>query len=183
MAIGTKLNRSFRAFIEKQPVFFVATAAPEGRVNLSPKGMGTLEILSDTHIRWLNLSGSGNETAAHLRQSDRMTLMFCAFEGDALILRVYGTASATHPQDADWAEKAAAFPYHAGSRQVIDLKIDMVQTSCGSGVPFMNFETQRGPGELVPYFEEMGPEGVAAYWTKKNTRSIDGYETGIFDGH
>ena len=181
MAIGTKLNRSFRAFIEKQPVFFVATAAPKGRVNLSPKGMGTLEILSDAHIRWLNLSGSGNETAAHLRQSDRMTLMFCAFAGDALILRVYGTASATHPQDADWAEKAAAFPDHAGSRQVIDMKIDMVQTSCGSGVPFMNFEAQRGPGELVPYFEEMGPEGVLAYWKKKNTLSIDGYETGIFD--
>ena len=181
MAIGTKLNRSLRAFIKKQPVFFVATAAPEGRVNVSPKGMGTLEILSDTCIRWLNLSGSGNETAAHLRLSDRMTLMFCAFEGDALILRVYGTACVTHPCDADWAEKAAAFPNHAGSRQVIDMDIDMVQSSCGSGVPFMDFKSQRGPEELVPFFAEMGPEGVTAYWKKKNTISIDGYETGIFD--
>lgn len=181
MAIGSKLNRSLRAFIRKQPVFFVATAAPEGRVNVSPKGMDTLKILSDTHIRWLNLSGSGNETAAHLCLSDRMTLMFCAFEGDALILRVYGTATVTHPHDVDWAEKTAAFPGLAGSRQVIDMEIDMVQTSCGSGVPFMEFSAQRGPDELVPFFAEMGPEGVAAFWKKKNSRSIDGYETGIFD--
>lgn len=81
--------------------------------------------------------------------------MFCAFEGDALILRVYGTANATHPQDADWAEKAAAFPNLAGSRQVIDMKVDMVQTSYGYGVPFMEFKAQRGPNELVPYFEKM----------------------------
>ena len=181
MAIGTKLNRSFRAFIKKQPVFFVATAAPEGRVNVSPKGMGTLKILSDTHVRWLNLTGSGNETAAHLRLSDRMTLMFCAFEGDALILRVYGTASVTHPHDVGWAEKTAAFPDLAGSRQVIDMKIDMVQTSCGYGVPIMKFKAQRGPDELVPYFEKMRPEGVTAYWKKRNAHSIDGYETGIFD--
>ncbi|MDE0524304.1 MAG: pyridoxamine 5'-phosphate oxidase family protein [Boseongicola sp.] len=179
MAIGSKLNRSFRAFIERQPVFFVATAAPEGRVNVSPKGMGTLEILSDSRLRWLNLSGSGNETAAHLRLSDRMTLMFCAFEGDARILRVYGTARATHPHDSDWAERTAVFPDLAGSRQVIDMKIDMVQTSCGSGVPLMELKAQRGHDELVPYFEEMGPAGIAAYWQRKNTRSIDGYETGI----
>ncbi|MXY32900.1 MAG: pyridoxamine 5'-phosphate oxidase family protein [Boseongicola sp. SB0664_bin_43] len=180
MPIGTKLNRSFRAFIERQPVFFVATAAPEGRVNVSPKGMGMLKILSDTHLRWLNLSGSGNETAAHLRLSDRMTLMFCAFEGDALILRVYGTAKATHPRESGWAEKASAFPDLAGSRQLIDMEIDMVQTSCGSGVPLMELKDQRGPVELVPYFDEMGPDGVAAFWRRKNTRSIDGYETGIF---
>lgn len=179
MAIGTKLNRSFRAFIKRQPVFFVATAAPEGRVNVSPKGMDTLEILDDARLRWLNLSGSGNETAAHLRLSDRMTLMFCAFEGDALILRVYGTARATHPHDSDWAEKTAAFPSLAGSRQVIDMEIDMVQTSCGTGVPLMKFKAQRGPDELVPYFEELGTEGVTAFWQRKNTRSIDGYETGI----
>ncbi len=103
LGIGAKLNRSFRAFIDKQPVFFVATVAPKRRVNFSPKGMDTLKILSTTRIRWFNLSGSGNETAAHLRISDRMTLMFCAFEGDASILRVYGTAGVTHPHDADWA--------------------------------------------------------------------------------
>lgn len=106
--------------------------------------------------------------------------MFCAFEGEALILRVYGTARATHPQDADWAEKAAAFPDLAGARQLIDMKIDLVQTSCGTGVPFMEFKAQRGPDELVPYFEKMRPEGVTACRRRKDTHSIDGCETGIF---
>ena len=161
----------------------MATAVPEGRMNLSPKGMGTLKVLSDTHIRWLNLSGSSNETAAHLRLSHRMTLMFCAFEGSALILRVYGSARATHSQDIGWAETATVFPNLAGSRQVIDLAVDMVQTSCGSGVPFMDFKAQRGPDELVPYNEETGPEGGTAYWKKKNSRSINGYETGILDDY
>lgn len=132
MGIGTKLNRTLRAFIERQPVFFVATAAPDGRVNVSPKGMSTLRILGDAHIRWLNLSGSGNETAAHLRASNRMTLMFCAFEGNPMILRVYGQATTTHPRDADWEEKVADFPTLAGSRQIFDLRLDLVQTSCGS---------------------------------------------------
>ena len=181
MGMGTKLNEDFRLFIEKQPVFFVATAAPEGRINMSPKGMDTLKILSDTKIRWLNLSGSGNETAAHLQKSNRITLMFCAFEGDALILRLYGTASVTHPRDPDWAEKISGFDALAGSRQVIDLEIELVQTSCGSGVPIMRFERQRGPEELVPFFEEMGPEGVRAYWRRKNMISIDGDSTGVFD--
>lgn len=84
----TKLNRSFRTFIERQTVFFVATAGPDGRVNLSPKGLDSLRIQSDTRLQWLSVSGSGNETAAHILQSPRMTLMFCAFEGDALILRL-----------------------------------------------------------------------------------------------
>ena len=103
MGIGTKLTPTLCAFIERQPVFFVATAAPDVRVNVSPKGMSTLRILGDTHIRWLNLSGSGNETAAHLRASNRMTLMFCAFEGDPMILRIYGQATTSHPRDPDWA--------------------------------------------------------------------------------
>lgn len=181
MAIGKKLNGTLRSFVERQPLFFVATAAPKGRVNLSPKGMDTLRILDDTTIRWLNLSGSGNETAAHVRLSSRMTMMFCAFKGEAMILRVYGTATVTHPHDADWPEKSAAFPALAGARQVFDLKIDKVQTSCGSGVPVMVFERERGSDELLPFYEEMGPVGVTAYWRKKNVESIDGYPTGIFN--
>lgn len=109
MGIGTTLNPKLCAFIERQPVFFVATAAPDGRVNVSPKGMDTLRILDDTHIRWLNLSGSGNETAAHLCKSSRMTLMFCAFEGSPMILRVYGQAKTCQPRDAEWEKKATAF--------------------------------------------------------------------------
>ncbi|MEX3017195.1 pyridoxamine 5'-phosphate oxidase family protein [Gymnodinialimonas hymeniacidonis] len=181
MPTGPKLNRSLRAFIERQKLFFVATAAPEGRVNLSPKGADSLRIVSDTHIRWLNLSGSGNETAGHLRKSNRMTLMFCAFEGDALILRVYGTASTLHPRDSGWAEAAADFPEMAGTRQIFDMHIDLVQTSCGTGVPLMPFEADRVHSELLPFYAEMGEDGVQDYWQRKNTETIDGYPTGLFE--
>lgn len=178
MAIGSKLNTSFKKFIERQQVFFVATAGSDGTVNVSPKGLDSLRILDDTRIVWLNLSGSGNETAAHLRSVNRMTLMFCAFEGDALILRVYGTARTVHPRDAGWDELTGLFPDMAGSRQVFDMAIERVQTSCGTGVPLMSFEAQRGPEELLPFYDEMGPDGVTAYWARKNAVSIDGEATG-----
>ncbi len=178
MAIGRTLNGTLRAFIERQPLFFVATAAREGRVNLSPKGMDTLRILAEDRIVWLNLSGSGNETAAHLRDSPRMTLMFCAFEGEAMILRVYGTAAATHPHDPGWEAAVARFPRLAGSRQVFDLTVEMVQTSCGTGVPLMTLAGERGPSELVPFYEEMGPDGVRDYWRRRNAVSLDGRPTG-----
>ncbi|MEL6196521.1 MAG: pyridoxamine 5'-phosphate oxidase family protein [Pseudomonadota bacterium] len=122
MAIGRKLNPTLRAFIERQPLFFVATAGREGRVNLSPKGLDTLRIVDDARIVWLNLTGSGNETAAHLRDINRMTLMFCAFDGEAMILRVYGSAMVLHPRDEGWATASAGFPVLAGSRQPADLR-------------------------------------------------------------
>lgn len=180
MATGPKLNRTFRSFIERQPLFFVATAARDGRVNVSPKGMDTLRIETDTRITWLNLSGSGNETAAHVRETGRMTLMFCAFEGNPLILRVYGRAGVVHPRDADWPRLVAGFPDLAGSRQIFDLHIDLVQTSCGTGVPVMEFRRSRGEEELVPFYRDMGPDGVTDYWRRKNTTTIDGRPTGIF---
>ncbi len=179
MPLGSKLNPSLRAFIERQPMFFVATAAPEGQVNVSPKGMETLHVVDDNRVVWMNLSGSGNETAGHLRLRNRMTLMFCAFEGDALILRLYGRAKVVHPHDAGWDEAAGRFGAFAGARQVFDMKIDAVQTSCGTGVPLMRFEGQRGPKELVPYYDDMGPDGVRDYWRRKNSETIDGYPTGV----
>lgn len=179
MAIGQKLNATLRNFIEGCELFFVGTAAPEGRVNVSPKGLDTLRILSDTRVVWLNLSGSGNETAAHLREADRMTLMFCAFKGEARILRVYGRARVLHPRDEGFEDLAAMFREMAGTRQIFDLDIDMVQSSCGSGVPIMRFERQRGEEELVPFYDKMGPDGVEAYWRRKNSESIDGKPTGI----
>jgi len=179
MALGTKLNGTFRTFIETQPMFFVATAARDGRVNVSPKGMDTLRVLDDQRIVWLSLSGSGNETAAHLLDTPRMTLMFCSFSDKALILRVYGTAQAIHPRDAEWEEMLALFPTLAGSRQVYDLSIDTVQTSCGTGVATMAMGAQRGLEELEPFFSEMGEDGVRAYWQRKNTESIDGFATQI----
>jgi hypothetical protein len=181
MALGNKLNGTLRRFIERQSVFFVATAAQTGRVNVSPKGADTLRILDDTHIRWLSLTGSGNETAGHLRQFNRITLMFCAFEGEALILRVYGRAKVLHPRDVGWDSAVSAFPQMAGSRQIFDLSIDSVQTSCGTGVPFMPYSGDRASDELVPYYDGLGPLGVEAYWRKKNTQTIDGFGTGLFE--
>lgn len=178
MATGSKLNGSFIKFIERQPMFFVATAAPDGRVNVSPKGLDSLRVLGPNRIVWLSLSGSGNETAAHLREANRMTLMFCAFDGDALILRTYGTAQTLHPRDAGWAQLAKLFPVMAGSRQIFDLTIDLVQTSCGTGVPLMSCQDQRGPEQLLPFYDEMGPDGVERYWARKNAVSIDGKTTG-----
>lgn len=168
-------------FIEAQKLFFVATAARDGRVNLSPKGMDTLRVLRPDRIVWLNLSGSGNETAAHLAEHDRITLMFSAFEGHALILRVYGRGRVLHPRDADWGDLIGLFPTLAGSRQIIDVAVESVAQSCGTGVPRFELAEERGPGELLPFFEKMGEDGVANYWAKKNRVSIDGKPTHIFE--
>ncbi|MEO0829213.1 MAG: pyridoxamine 5'-phosphate oxidase family protein [Pseudomonadota bacterium] len=180
MALGTALNATLRQFIEAQPMFFVATAAATGRVNVSPKGADSLRIVDDQRIIWLNLSGSGNETAGHLRALNRMTLMFCALDGDAMILRVYGTAKVLHPRDDGWEEAVGRFPEMAGSRQIFDMSVDCVQTSCGTGVPIMTLQADRASSELVPYYEQLGPDGVEAYWRKKNVETIDGFPTGLF---
>ena len=179
MPIAPKLNTTLTNFIKAQPMFFVGTAVADGRVNISPKGLESLRVLSETKIIWLNLSGSGNETAAHVRELPRMTLMFCAFEGDAMILRVYGRAKVLHPADVGWDQLIAQFPNMPGSRQIFELDIDLVQTSCGTGVPIMGFVADRGPTEMLPFYEEMGEDGVKAYWARKNRHSIDGKETGI----
>jgi len=175
----SKLGKRLTAFIEQQHLFFVATAGSDGRVNVSPKGMGALKVVDDNHISWLNLSGSGNETAAHVLENGRMTLMFCSFEGDAMILRVYGAATVVHPNDEGWEVASQPFPNTVGNRQIFNLEIDLVQTSCGTGVPVMEFKADRVDKELVPYFEKMGQEGVEEYWHKKNAVSIDGKSTGI----
>jgi len=180
MPLGSKLNGTLRDFITRQHVFFVGTAAKDGRVNLSPKGADTLRIVDDHHIRWLSLTGSGNETAGHIRQQNRITLMFCAFEGDALILRVYGKARVIHPRDKDWADAISDFPPFAGSRQVFDVAIEGVQTSCGTGVPLMTFDRDRADEELLPFYEDMGETRVEDYWRRKNNVTIDGFETGLF---
>ncbi|WP_120500789.1 pyridoxamine 5'-phosphate oxidase family protein [Roseovarius sp. EL26] len=182
MGIKTnKLTKAFRRFIEEQIVFFVATAAPEGRVNVSPKGLDSLRIISDEKIVWLSLTGSGNETAAHLLQNPRMTLMFCAFTGDHLILRTYGDAKVIHPRDPEWDDLYALFPDFAGARNIFVLDIDLVTTSCGSGVPEMSVVRSRGEADLEPWYAEMGPEKVKEFWKKKNLTSLDNQPTGIFE--
>lgn len=181
MAAWHKLSERLIFFIEKQPLFFVATAGRDGRVNMSPKGMNTLKVVDENHISWLSLSGSGNETAAHVLETGRMTLMFCAFEGDAMILRTYGNAKMLYPRDDGWDKAIAEFPELAGSRQIYNLTIDLVQSSCGTGIPIMKYQKSRAEEELLPFYEKMGAEGVEKYWLKKNTISIDGKPTGIVE--
>ncbi|MCP5086953.1 MAG: pyridoxamine 5'-phosphate oxidase family protein [Rhodobacteraceae bacterium] len=176
----TKLNGSFRAFIERQFLFFVATAGPTGRVNLSPKALDSLRILSDTEILWLSLSGSGNETASHVLQDPRMTLMFSAFDGDPLTLRVYGDAQVFHRHDPEWADLVAQFPGYAGARNIFRLSIDLVTTSCGTSIPEMQVVRNRAETELEPWYAEMTPEQLTKFWRKKNALSLDGHPTGLF---
>jgi hypothetical protein len=177
----SELRPHAQAFIARQKLFFVATAAPDGRVNVSPKGLETLKILAPDRIVWLSLTGSGNETAAHLLEMDRMTLMFCAFEGKPGILRVYGHARVVHPRDPDWAALYANFPPMAGARQIYDLAIDLVTTSCGTGIPVLTFEHDRGSADLLPFYQGMSNQEITDYWAKKNLTSIDGRPTGIFE--
>ena len=161
-------------FIGAQHMFFVATAGPRGRVNVSPKGLDSLRVLGPNRVVWLNGTGSGNETAAHVALNPRMTVMFCSVEGKPWILRLYGTARCVQPGDADWPDLVARFPPMDGARQVFDVEVDRCQTSCGFGVPLYSYEGQR---TLMPsWAQHKGPDGIAAYQRKNNARSIDGFD-------
>ena len=180
--MGKKLDQltpELQSFIGEQKIFFVATAGSEGLVNLSPKGMDSFRILAPARVVWLNVTGSGNETAAHLLENNRITIMFCAFEGKPLILRLYGKGKIYHHHDAEWDEFIALFPEMAGARQIFDIQVDMVQTSCGMAVPFMNYKHERE--DLTKWAKKKGEDGIKKYWKEKNTVSLDGLQTGIFD--
>lgn len=172
-----RLALSHRAFIAAQPMFFVATAAASGRVNLSPKGKDSLRVLGDNRIAWRNFTGSGNETAGHIAQVNRMTLMWCSFDDQPLILRCYGTARVLHAGEPGWDAANAAFPPFLSARQIFDMTIDLVQTSCGWGVPRMSLQGERNQAE--DWAAEKGPEGLRAYWAETNARTLDGFPTGI----
>ena len=166
-------------WIGQQHVYFVATAATDGRVNLSPKGQDSLRVVNEREIVWLNLTGSGNETAAHLLDSNRITLMWCAYEGLPRILRVYGSAEVVHPRDEQWQACAELIPPPVGARQYFKVTLDLVQTSCGYAVPFMDFVEDRQV--LANWAEKRGEDGIRDYWREKNQRSIDGMPTDILN--
>ncbi|WFR84816.1 pyridoxamine 5'-phosphate oxidase family protein [Arthrobacter sp. Y-9] len=172
-----QLTDQLTDFIREQQMFFVATAARDGRVNVSPKGLDSLRVLSPDRVVWLNGTGSGNETAAHLRDTPRMTLMFCAFTAKPSILRLYGSARAVHRGDPEWDGLVALFPPLRGARNVFDLKIEMVQTSCGFGVPLYEFQEQRPL--MDSWAERKGEDGLVAYQQEHNRFSIDGFSTGL----
>jgi hypothetical protein len=176
------LNEKHIAMIAAQPVFFVASAAAEGRINLSPKGYDAFRVLSPTRVAYLDLGGSGNETHAHLaaEQADqgRITLMFCNFQQPALILRIYGRGRAVLPQDPEWEGLAAHFTLMPGTRQIFDIAVESVQSSCGWGVPFMTLESERDT--LKKAHRQSDPEAWEAKMALR-TRSIDGLPTRATD--
>lgn len=166
------LTAAHHAFIDRQKIFFVASAMPEGRINLSPKGMDTFRVLDAHTVCFLNLTGSGNETAAHLSASTSLTLMFCSFEKKPLILRLYGQGRVVSPHDAAWSTYLPHFPDLPGKRQVILLTVDQVQTSCGYAVPFFEFKGERE--QLTRWADKKGEAGIRAYWADHNQTSLDG---------
>ena len=165
------LNDDHREFIGRQAVFFVATAADGARINCSPKGMDSFRVLGPNRVAYLDLGGSGNETQAHLAADGRITVMFCAFDNPALIMRLYGRGQAVLPQDAGFADLAKHFPPLPGTRQVFVIAVESVQTSCGWGVPRMMLAAERQT--LVNYHAQQEPAAYLAKMATRN-RSIDG---------
>jgi Pyridoxamine 5'-phosphate oxidase len=174
----SSLTKELQAFIAAQQLFFVATAPKSGRVNLSPKGIDSFRCLDQNAIAYLDLTGSGNETAAHLLQDPRITIMFCSFDSDPLILRLYGNGSTIHLGNRNWEEYAKHFNLLPGTRQIILVSITSVQTSCGFGVPMFEFTQQRS--QLIDWATKKGEAGVLAYQQQKNQTSIDGLTTDLF---
>ena len=173
------ITPELREFIERQRMFFVASAPLEagGHVNLSPKGLDCFRVLGERKVAYLDLTGSGNETSAHLEQNGRITLMFCAFDGDPKILRLYGRGRTVLPNAEGWADLAPHFDIALGMRQIIVADVERVQTSCGFGVPMFEFVGHR---DLLPrWADKKGVDGLVEYRRTKNSVSIDGLPTTV----
>ena len=166
-----RIEPEHEAMIGRQSVFFVATAAADGRINLSPKGYDSFRVLGANRVAYIDLAGSGNETQAHLAADGRITVMMCNFAQPALILRLYGTGVAVMPSDPAWAELVAHFTVLPGTRQIFEIAVDSVQTSCGWGVPVMHVDHERET--LAKYHAQADPVAWEAKMSARD-RSIDG---------
>lgn len=174
-----EISDELKQFIEQQHLFFVATAAADGRVNLSPKGMDSLKVINSNKVIWLNVTGSGNETAAHLDENSRMTLMFCSFEGSPLILRLFGEARTIYQKDSDWSDYYEQLEKLPGARQIFEVTVDLVQTSCGAGVPLYEYVDDREA--LNNWNANKSDVAMKDYWREKNQFSIDNKPTHIME--
>jgi len=175
----TELSDDHRSFIAAQQIYFHATAPSVGRINLSPKGLDTFRILSSRRVAYLDLTGSECETAAHLAENGRLTVMFCSFHDKPLILRLYGRGSVVRPRDAEWPTLRPAFADVPGERQIIVLDIESIMATCGFAVPLFDYKGQR---EELPNFTcKMGDARMDAYRRERNQRSIDGLPTHLFE--
>lgn len=175
------LQESHQTFIAKQKMFFVATAplGPGTHINLSPKGMDSFRVLSPTRVAYLDIIGSGNETAAHILENGRITFMFCAFDGPPNILRLYGQGKSIQPADPEWPEYAQHFELPLATRQIITAEIHKVQTSCGYSVPLYTYKGERD--HATNWAENKGADGLERYKNEKNRVSLDGLKTGLQD--
>lgn len=176
-----QLNDHHVRFIADQHLFFTASAAPVGHVNVSPRSTDMFRVLSDTTVMYLDRTGSSNETAAHLKADGRLTIMFCAVDGPPLIMRLYGTGRVIHREDPEFAARLAQhFNGNAplGARQIVHLDIHMVQTSCGYGVPLFDYREERP--QMDAWARSKGTDGIEQYWREKNRISLDGLPTGLF---
>jgi len=174
-----EIPKNLEDFISKQKMFFVATADIDGRINISPKGLDSLRILDKNRVVWLNATGSGNETAAHMQNQSRMTIMFNSFDENPMILRLYGEAQTVHRNDKNWEELYSLFDPIVGARQIFDLSVDLVHTSCGFGVPLYEYKGDRQT--LKDWSEKKGEDGIQQYWHDKNQVSLDGKSINILD--
>lgn len=169
-------------FIAAQHMFFTASAAPTGHVNMSPRSTDLFRVLGDNAVMYLDRSGSGNETAAHLRISDRLTIMFCAVAGPPLIMRLYGKGRVIHRDSDEFGsllEEQFKGDVPLGARQMVRLDFDLVQTSCGYGVPLFDYQEERT--QMDAWARAKGVDGIEAYWREKNQVSLDGFPTGLFE--
>lgn len=169
-----------REFIAHQKMFFVATAplSAEGHINLSPKGKDCFQVLSPSRVAYMDLVGSGNETSAHILENERITFMFCAYDGPPNILRLYGKGRTVLPKDAEWQELSKHFKIQLGTRQIIVADIHRIQTSCGYSVPLYEYTGEREIADV--WAEKKGKEGLETYKQEKNRESIDGLPTALF---
>lgn len=173
--VHPNIDQKLKSWIEKQPMYFLASAPIEdsGRVNLSPRGLDSFRVTGDNEVVMLDLVGSGNETAAHLKQNGRLTVMFCAFLNEPRILRLFGVGTVIRPEDTGWAQYRSLFTESiAGVRQIFRLNVTRVQTSCGFGVPLMQLESQRDL--LINWATKKTEDELKDYQLKKNAKSIDG---------
>ena len=176
-AFFDQLEEDHISFIADQPLFFVASAAPDARINLSPKGMDCFRVLSPNRCAYLDVTGSGNETAAHIKADGRLTFMFNSFSQKPLILRLYGQGAVARIGSSEFETYTDQFPDIPGARQLIFMDIQSVQTSCGFAVPRMTLVEERPI--LRQWAEGKGPDGIAAYQQDRNAKSIDGLDTGL----
>ena len=168
------ITEGLARWLGAQPMFFVATATsdPDTRVNVSPRGLDTFRVLGSERVAWLDLTGSGVETIAHLGANGRITLMFCAFDDPPQIIRLHGHGRVHEPDDAYFGELRPNFPDLPDGRAIIDVAVERIASSCGYGVPRMEL---LGPREqLLDSARRKGPEKLAAYRARRNAQSIDG---------